>query len=243
MASPSTNGDTANSNAANDLERRNSQEDIEMAAQPQGSLRRSTDRRRPRSRIVNFSFLGSFTSSINSTTSAQSSVLTEEVTGSSRRNSFNVDPSPDMIDEDTDHIPSRRISLGSVDSSSGSQRGNSAGSKILRLFSSQGKEGNLEESAAALAKRTRVSSTLRRYGKGEYVLISNHDLSASSLKLVNLHGFAEWDAGEALVSEEERGPFVYLLAQVKSVHFTENLPYYTVTRMDNGEEQRANVGK
>lgn len=239
MASPSTNGDGGN--ATDDSERRrSSQNDIEMAAQPQGSLSRP-DRRRPRSRIT-FSFLGSFTSSINSNSSAQSSILTEDVAGS-RRNSFNVDLSPEMIDEDPDHVPTtRRNSLGSVDSSSDSQRSNSAGSKILRLFSSHGKEGDPEESAAALAKRTRVS-TLRRYGKGDYVLISNHDLSDTSLQLVNVHGFAEWDAGEALTADEERGPFVYLLAQVKSLHFTENLPYYTVTRMDNGEEQRSDVGK
>lgn len=47
----------------------------------------------------------------------------------------------------------------------------------------------------------------------------------------------------ALTSEEESGPYEYLLAVVKTVHFKENLPFYTVTRMDSGEDQRADIGE
>jgi hypothetical protein len=36
---------------------------------------------------------------------------------------------------------------------------------------------------------------------------------------------------------------VYLLAEVKSVHFLADAPYYTVVRLDNQEEMRADVGE
>lgn len=219
-------------------------EDIEVAAnQPLSSLR-PPDRRRPRSRIT-FSFASSLVSSMNSAGSAQSSLrteLSEARDGDSRRSSLD----PEMIDEEEsdDYGHHRSHSQESV-TSSDSQRSTSGSSKILRLFSSQSKDGELDSSATAAAlaaKRTRISA-FRRYGVGDYVLISNHDLPDDSSKLVNIHGFAEWDAGEALTSGEERGPYIYVLAQVKNVHFIENLPFYTVTRIDSGEDQRADVGK
>lgn len=148
-----------------------------------------------------------------------------------------------MIDEEEAADPGhQRASSEDSGASAGSQRSTPGSSKILRLFSSSDDKEGEPESAAAPAKRTGVSA-FRRYGVGDYVLISNHDLPKDSLKLVNVHGFAEWDAGEALTDEEERGPYIYVLAQVKIVHFLENLPFYTVTRKDSGQDQRADVGK
>ena len=42
-------------------------------------------------------------------------------------------------------------------------------------------------------------------------------------------------------SEERRGPFNYLLAQVTCVHYGEDAQYYTVTREDNKQDQRADA--
>lgn len=149
----------------------------------------------------------------------------------------------DMIDEELDETYdniNRRVSQESV-TSSGSIRSDSGNGMSLKRLFSTAKKGTNEQKEGALKPQS--SSLHRRYGRGDHVLITNHDLPDSSLKLVNLHGFAEWDAGEASTGEEGRGPYSYLLAQVKNIHFQENLPYYTVTRIDTGEDQRADVGK
>ncbi|KAL3801831.1 hypothetical protein HJC23_001227 [Cyclotella cryptica] len=145
---------------------------------------------------------------------------------------------------------SRAGSQSSVGSSnSDSQRSAQGSLNFLRLFTGHhaSKEGNsdipstLETAATAAAARrqTRITA-FRRYAVGDHVLISNHDLHDSP-KLVNAKGFAEWDAAEATTSDERRGPYIYVLAKVKSVHFEEDAQYYTVTRLDNGEDQRADV--
>jgi hypothetical protein len=171
---------------------------------------------RPRSRI-NFSFGNS---SMNSNSSAQSSDLVDSLSADMIEMELNNEE-PTM-----NHV--RTSSQGSVTSTE-SQRSNSA---LLRLFVPQKEEHPQKR-----------PQTFRGYGVGDYVLISNHGLEGDSLKLVNAMGFAEWDTGMALTSEEESGPYEYLLAVVKTVHFTENLPFYTVTRMDSGEDQRADIGE
>lgn len=215
-------------------------DDTEAQAQPALSAsapRRSTDRRRNRLTRFTLSFTNSIASSINSTGSALSSVLSD------RSASFN--------DEDTDAAHHHHVRSSSQESviSSDSHSGASTGSKKLRLFNSSSGSTNKDTNTSETAVENSVSAArkaaiaFRRYNVGDYVLISNHELPPSSLKLVNLHGFAEWDAGETLLIEELRGPFVYLLAQVTRVHFSGNVPSYTVIRMDNGEEQRADVGE
>ena len=83
--------------------------------------------------------------------------------------------------------------------------------------------------------------TTRRYAVGQYVLISNHDLAEEGTAkfLVNRYGFPE--GGGASTPEQRRGPYIYLLAKVQSVHFEEDAQYYTVSRCDNEEQQRADV--
>jgi hypothetical protein len=109
----------------------------------------------------------------------------------------------------------------------------------MRLFSSRGNSNETEGTTPKTLKRHR-SAVLRRYNVKDLVLISNHN--ENSKNLVNILGFAEWDT-EALTLEERRGPYVYLLAEVKSVHFLADAPYYTVVRLDNQEEMRADVGE
>jgi len=102
-----------------------------------------------------------------------------------------------------------------------------------RQFSKDNRGNEIEES--------RYAKTIRRYGAGQYVLISNHNLDEGSSCLVNRYGFPEGGGG-ALYSEQRRGPYIYLLAQVKNVHFGEDAQYYTVSRCDNGKDQRADGG-
>ncbi len=100
--------------------------------------------------------------------------------------------------------------------------------------------GRVSTDRGSEVEGSRYAKTIRRYGVGQYVLISNHSLAEGSTCLVNRYGFPEGGGG-ALTPEQRRGPYIYLLAQVKSVHFGENAQYYTVSRCDNEEEQRADA--
>lgn len=77
---------------------------------------------------------------------------------------------------------------------------------------------------------------IRRYRVGDYVLVCNQQSRWANL--VNKHGFPP---GEGQSPEERSGPYIYVLATVKKVHFEEIQTYYTVTRMDTGADQRADV--
>lgn len=57
---------------------------------------------------------------------------------------------------------------------------------------------------------------------------------------VNQYGFPP---GEGHRPAEQQGPYVYVMATVKRVHFDEDVPYYTVTRADTNADQRAESGK
>lgn len=57
---------------------------------------------------------------------------------------------------------------------------------------------------------------------------------------VNKYGFPQ---GEGTTEEEKAGPYTFVLATVKHVHFDEDDRYYTVQRADTGSEQRADSGK
>lgn len=77
---------------------------------------------------------------------------------------------------------------------------------------------------------------LRRYKPGDKVLVCNHHSRWATL--VNKHGFPD---GEGTTPEEQRGPYIYVLATVKKVHFEEFAAFYTVVRADTGAEQRADT--
>jgi hypothetical protein len=57
---------------------------------------------------------------------------------------------------------------------------------------------------------------------------------------VNKLGFP---VGKGDTDEERKGPYVYVLSTVRKVHFEEDARYYTVTREDNGRDQRADTGE
>jgi hypothetical protein len=69
---------------------------------------------------------------------------------------------------------------------------------------------------------------------GDTCLVCNHQSRFANL--VNRYGYPP---GEGITPEEQRGPYVYVLATVTKVHFEEDAQYYTVTRADTGVEQRA----
>ena len=79
-------------------------------------------------------------------------------------------------------------------------------------------------------------SAQRHYKSGDYVLVRSHTTQFSTL--VNRYGFPP---GEGDTPEEQRGPYVFVLATVKMIHFDESAPYYTVTRCDIGTDQRADI--
>lgn len=98
------------------------------------------------------------------------------------------------------------------------------------------KSFNSDIESSAGNKSTEPSRVYRRYRVGDPVLVSNHTDSSRVVNLVNRYGFPP---GEGLVPEEQRGPYRYILATVAKVHFGENAQYYTVTRADTGNNQRA----
>ena len=77
----------------------------------------------------------------------------------------------------------------------------------------------------------------RGYVVGDNVLVSNHQSKWASL--VNRFGYPP---GEGGTEEEKRGPYMYVLAKVKRVHFEEYSVYYTVTREDTGADMRGEAG-
>ena len=56
---------------------------------------------------------------------------------------------------------------------------------------------------------------------------------------VNKYGFP---AGEGTTEAEKAGPYSFVLATVRHVHFDEDDRYYTIMRADTGTEQRADSG-
>jgi hypothetical protein len=84
----------------------------------------------------------------------------------------------------------------------------------------------------------KAKATYRRYRVGDSVLVCN--IQSRLATLVNRYGYP---SGGGLTPEEQRGPYIYVLATVKKVHFEEDAQYYTVTRADTGADQRADTGK
>lgn len=86
-------------------------------------------------------------------------------------------------------------------------------------------------STSMAAAATSSSSSSQTHASSHY----NHNTAAF---LVNRHGFPP---GEGDSPEEKVGPHRYVLARVRTVHFEEIAAYYTVTRCDNGMDQRADA--
>lgn len=100
-----------------------------------------------------------------------------------------------------------------------------------RLGRKKTSHNELGSSSPAMTEASRV---YRRYRVGDHVLVSNH--GSRFANLVNRYGYPP---GEGITPEEQRGPYLYILATVAKVHFEEDAQYYSVTRADTGVNQRA----
>ena len=116
----------------------------------------------------------------------------------------------------------------------------------------QGGEWENVVAAAAVVAAGTAGGNMRshtQFAVDDYVLVFlnvlNHTNSEDSrdaftVNPVNKFGFPR---GEGKTAEEQNGPYVYVLATVRKVHFDEDLRYYTVARADCDTEQRADTGK
>lgn len=96
--------------------------------------------------------------------------------------------------------------------------------------------GDNEMESSLQNKLGKPKAAYRRYRVGENVLICCDSHWAA---LVNRFGFPP---GEGTTIDEQSGPYAYVMATVKTVHFDEFAEYYTVKRADTGAEQRADTG-
>lgn len=98
--------------------------------------------------------------------------------------------------------------------------------------------GGAAGAAAVVQEQDKARATYRRYRVGDSVLVCN--TQSRWANLVNRYGYP---AGGGVTPEEQRGPYIYVLATVRKVHFEEDAEYYTVTRADTGADQRADAGE
>jgi len=112
-------------------------------------------------------------------------------------------------------------------SSASSRRATLFASRLGRRSTSFHRQASISEEHS---DRPLSKSILRK--TGDYVLIR----SGGNSMLVNKYGFP---AGDGETPEEKVGPYLFVLATVKQIHFEEIALYYTVARCDNGMEQRA----
>jgi len=100
------------------------------------------------------------------------------------------------------------------------------------------------QSAATAAKRGHVQFNTEDAVLCMLTLLNvtnpGDDTESFTVSPVNIHGYPP---GEGKTELERQGPYVFVLATVKKVHFDEDERYYTVVRADNGTEQRADTGK
>ena len=104
-----------------------------------------------------------------------------------------------------------------------------------------------------LKRSRRRTSNQQRFNQGEKVLVKinfNKSLvneshaAAVTAKMtaspVNKFGYPK---GYSWKNDEKYGPYIYVLATVKYIHFDQDSWYYTVTRADTGTCQRADIGE
>jgi hypothetical protein len=146
---------------------------------------------------------------------------------------------------------SRKTSQGGASNGSSDAFGNA-----IEKLRNKDSSSEWESVAAAVAvvqegERRPTSSTVSRHNQfnvGDTVLVFLTLLNVTNLEdpkdtftiaAVNSFGYPE---GEGRLDEEKRGPYNFVLATVKQLHFEEDDRYYTVIRADTGSEQRADSG-
>lgn len=125
----------------------------------------------------------------------------------------------------------------------------------MKRLRKQNSSSEWESVAAAQAvvqesgrQRPNIRSNRNPFLEGEYVLVFLTLLNVTNeedpkdtftVAAVNKYGFPE---GEGRNEQEKSGPYNFVLARIKSLHFEEDDRYYTVIRADTGSEQRADSG-
>jgi hypothetical protein len=116
--------------------------------------------------------------------------------------------------------------------------------RASNLFSASVPSRDVLLVGTAQQQQSQPSSQSRRYKQGEHVLIADSGNNGNNPSTVDVGGLVNrfgYLFGEGSTPDERRGPYQYILATVKQVHFEEIHPFYTVTRADNGRNQRANA--
>ena len=141
------------------------------------------------------------------------------------------------VDNDILHLSTVRAgTLPAVARSASSTMAFAKRSTTPTKFASTGKGG--VAAGVVTQEQDKAWATYRRYRVGDSVLVCN--TQSRYANLVNRWGYP---SGGGVTPEERRGPYIYVLATVKKVHFEEDAEYYTVTRADTGLDQRADAGK
>jgi hypothetical protein len=106
--------------------------------------------------------------------------------------------------------------------------------------------GDVAAAAAVVAADTAPKQRIQFF-VGDNILaflnILNHtnpDDSPESFSIDPVNKFG-YPPGEGRTNQEQRGPYSYVLATVRRVHFDEDVPYYTVVRADTSTEQRCDA--
>eukprot|EP00549_Striatella_unipunctata_P021916 CAMPEP_0118717148 /NCGR_PEP_ID=MMETSP0800-20121206/27951_1 /TAXON_ID=210618 ORGANISM="Striatella unipunctata, Strain CCMP2910" /NCGR_SAMPLE_ID=MMETSP0800 /ASSEMBLY_ACC=CAM_ASM_000638 /LENGTH=1321 /DNA_ID=CAMNT_0006623759 /DNA_START=80 /DNA_END=4045 /DNA_ORIENTATION=- len=201
--------------------------------------------------LAQIQLMKNFTNStINSSSSSQSSQTAfANASAKSKRRAFQgvrVPTPPELNESKKDAKPTKESKLKEIMKRAaskryGQDRGSSASSTVSGFSS-------LSEwlTGATSPNNTR---NYRRFAVNDRVLvflnILNHMQSTADEEFrekvtnnpVNKYGFPP---GKGTNPEEQKGPFVYVLATVIMAHYEEDAIYYTIKRADTGSEQRAN---
>lgn len=140
-------------------------------------------------------------------------------------------------------------SWSSVDSKS-KKRNSSAGpcaieDKEATLMNFANASDNNVLAAAQVVAAT--TGAIRNFKMDQNVLVAFHIYNAVDgvqrplhCRPVNKHGYPR---GGGTTEEERKGEFLYVLAKIVGIRYSENAPYYMVRRYDTNEEQRADSGE
>ena len=149
-------------------------------------------------------------------------------------------------------VPGHRVntpSWSSVDSKS-KKRNSSAGpcaieDKEATLMNFANSSDNNVLAAAQVVAAT--TGAIRNFKMDQNVLVAFHIYNAVDgvqrplhCRPVNKHGYPR---GGGTTEEERKGEFLYVLAKIVGIKYSENAPYYMVRRYDTKEEQRADSGE
>jgi hypothetical protein len=126
----------------------------------------------------------------------------------------------------------------------------------IAIASLRNQDSNSEWEHVAAAAAVVAASSQGGNGKTRHIQFAVADTVLVFLTLLNVTNMEDpkdmfttapvnkcgYPLGEGTTELEKSGPFSFVLATVKHVHFDEDDRYYTIVRSDTGTEQRADSG-